>query len=202
MVVFKADKRVSEALNMSDFSIRKSIQAESINFAYYLSTEIPDLDDDMYTTNRLWKSDVYNSFQQETLKLEDKLATAIETFNYTEFLDLFLELGGNEQYFNSCVEVLTGGRVNIRLFNSRPDIANTPAIFDNTATNILNNFNRDKFTKRLSLIPHVSKYVNEVVNGSFTGNKKCIWKLDLRDYDMRLSTLGDLSTQIRARISK
>ena len=202
MVVFKADKRVSEALNMSDFAIRKSIQAESINFAYYLSTEIPDLDDDMYTTNRLWKSDVYNSFQQETLKLEDKLATAIETFNYTEFLDLFLELGGNEQYFNSCVEVLTGGRVNIRLFNSRPDIANTPAIFDNTATNILNNFNRDKFTKRLSLIPHVSKYVNEVVNGSFTGNKKCIWKLDLRDYDMRLSTLGDLSTQIRTRIFK
>lgn len=197
MVVFKADKRVSEALNLSDFEIRKGIQAETINFAYYLSTQIPDLDDDMYTTNKLWKTDTYESFQQATLKLEDKLAVAIETFNYVEFLDLFMELGGNEDYFNSCVEILTGNRVNIRLFNSRPDITGTPGLFDNTANNILNNFNVDKFKKRLNLIPHVSKYVNDVVNGNYTGNKKCVWKLDLKDYSMRLSTIGDFTNLIK-----
>ena len=180
MVVFEAKKRVSEALNISDNDIRKGIKNESINFAYYLATQVADLDDFMYTTNKGWKSSTYESFQQETLKIEDKLAAAIESNNYLELLNLYLELGGTEMVFNNCVEILTGGRVNMRLLNSRPDLAKKPGLFDNTASNILNNFNMSKLSKRLNLVPTISKYVNELDEGVFTGNKKTIWKLNLR----------------------
>lgn len=197
MIVFKSDKRVSEALQMNDNDIRYNIKAESINFAYYLSTQVPDLDDTMYSTNKDWKNEEYESFQQETLRIEDKLAAAIDSFNYEEFLDCYLQLGGSELYFNNCVEILTGGKVNIRLYNSRPDLADKPGLFDNSADNILSNFNRDKFNKRLNLIKHVSKYANEVVNGKLTGNKKCIWKLDIKDYENKLHLLNDFVSLIR-----
>lgn len=198
MVVFKSDKRVSEALNMSDDDIRKNIKNETINFAYYLSTQVPDLDDVMYTTNKLWKNDTYQSFQQETLHIGDKIANCIETFNYIEFLDYYIELGGSDERFNDCVEILTAGRVNIRLFNSRPDLATKPALFDLTPDNILNNFNKDKFNKRLNLIPHVKKNINDnKPGGVYTGNKKVVWNLDMKDYQHRLKVLNDLAKAIR-----
>lgn len=183
MVVFKADKRLSEALNMDDQDIRAAIENESINFAYYLSTKVVDASNGIYTTNKLWKSDTYERFQQEVIKHETRMAAAIADNDYKLFIDLYIQIGGNKDDFNQCVEYLTGSRVNIRLYNSRPDIATNPGLFDNSASKIFTTFNRNKFEKMLNNLPNVSKYVNDNVNNQYTGNKKCVWKTDLSTGD-------------------
>lgn len=176
MVIFESAMKVSKALGMEDTAIASAIRDESINFAYYLATQIANLDDANYTINTNWKTKVYDTFQEEAVSNEQKLADAILNFNYEKLFDVFMALGGTPGYFNRCVRIRKGAikGVNIVLYNSRPDIAGTPGLFDN----IFQNLNKKALDRRLSSISHVSRYVNDVRDG-YAGNKMCLFMTNI-----------------------
>lgn len=177
MVLFKADTKVSTALNMTDENIMQSIKDETINFAYYLSTQISDLDDQAYKRNDSWKHIEYEEYKQDALRLEDKLISAIDKNDIKTFINICVELGISPVEFNKCVEVLTGNRVNIRLANSSPtnSVGGKPGLFDFTDT--YNGFNKITFLRHVGNLSNVSRYVNDVNPLGVTANRKCIWKL-------------------------
>ena len=181
MVLFKADTKVSTALNMTDENIMQSIKDETINFAYYLSTQISDLDDQAYKRNDSWKHIEYEEYKQDALRLEDKLISTIDKNDIKTFINICVELGISPVEFNKCVEVLTGNRVNIRLANSSPtnSVGGKPGLFDFTDT--YNGFNKITFLRHVGNLSNVSRYVNDVNPLGVTANRKCIWKLGTID---------------------
>lgn len=176
MVVFESKVRASQALGMEDLAIAEAVKQESVNFAYYLATQITNLDDANYTHNANWKTTVYEVFQEEAVSNEQKLADAIMHFNYSKLFDVFMHLGGTEAYFNRCVRIRKGpmNGVNFVLYNSRPDLAGTPGLFDN----LFQNLNKKALDRRITSIPHVSRYVNDVRNG-YAGNKMCLFTTNI-----------------------
>lgn len=168
MVVFESPTKVSEALNMSDTDIAIAVKNESINFAYYLSACVTNLDDDSYTSNKNWKTEIYETFQNESVAIEQKLATAISEFDYQTIFDCFIHLGGNPYQFNKCVYKGMSS-INIVLLNSRPDLASTPGLLDN----LYASFNSKALLKRIGFFSNVSRYLNDVKNG-YKGNKMTV----------------------------
>lgn len=176
MVIFEATTKVSKALGMEDLDIAAAIKEESINFAYYLATQVTNIDDSSYTINTSWKTKVYEVFQEEAVSIEQKIADAILNFNYEKLFDAYMTLGGSPGHFNRCVRIRKGAikGVNIVLYNSRADIASTPGLFDN----IFQNLNKKALDRRLSSITHVSRYVNDVRDG-YAGNKMCLFMTNI-----------------------
>lgn len=182
MVLFKANTKVSVALNMTDEAIMQAIKDETINFAYYLSTQVSDLDDTAYKRNDAWKHIEYEEYKQDALRIEDKLISAIDKNDIHTFINLCVELGISTQEFNKCVEYLySGNHVNIRLANSNPQnsVGNKPGLFD--FTDAYQGFNKVAFLKRVGNLSNVSRYVNDVGANGIAANRKCVWKVGVVD---------------------
>lgn len=177
MVVFKATKKVSDALGMTNLDIMRAIEKESVDFAYYLATQVVSLDHDSYLTNESWKTDKYAMFQEEALRLEDKFAKGITLGDIDYILDIFLEAGGSLEKFAKAITICKYktaiSEVAIRLSNSRPDLACIPGILDEFKGSL----DMKRIHKKLSLVEHVRLRRNDTVNGTYSGNKKAFMAL-------------------------
>lgn len=183
MVVFESPVKVSKALNMADTEIAAAVKSESINFAYYLSACVTNIDDDSYISNKTWKSETYEVFQEEAVDIEQKLANAIAKYDYQALFDNFIHLGGNPYEFNKCV-YKGHNSINFVLFNSRPDLASTPGLFDQT----YQSFNKKGLLKRIGFLESISRYVNDVRNG-YKGNKMCVYMTNIPQHVIKESEL-------------
>lgn len=169
MVVFKSLKKVADVLGMSNTEIRKAIEKESKDFAYYLSTQVENLYGDTYTENYEWQDDAYKLFQESALSTEDRLAKFIDTEAWDEVIALLVESGHSYQQIGECI--YTSPRkpgFMFRLYNSRGDVAITKGIFDHSDLDF------KKLKKKLDNIPHVINNAIEYEPGSShrTGSRK------------------------------
>lgn len=175
MVVFNSKTKVSEALNMSNQEISEAISAESVDFAYYLATQVASLDDSAYLHNEAWKCKAYYTFIEEGQGIEDKLAKAIDSDNLKELLNYYIEAGGSKDYFKKCIIMNGHGRFILRLKNTRADLASSEALFDRVEDNV----NFRALAKKLDLMEAKIKKTNDIVNGAYCGNKATIYYADV-----------------------
>lgn len=132
LVIFKSEQRVSDALNMSDIDIKKHIQEESLNFAYYLSKYVSLLNDIDFQSNERWKDEVYQVFQEVAQNIEDRLLFALEYNNMDSFIELLLSVGLTIPKIKQCVEYSAKLKLYyFRLFNTNEQFASVPGLFTN-----------------------------------------------------------------------
>lgn len=174
MVVFNSKTKVSEALNMTNQEISEAISAESVDFAYYLSTQVPSLDDNAYLHNEAWKCKAYHAFLEEGQGIEDKLAKAIDSDNIKDLLNYYVDIGGSKDYFKKCISMNGHGKFVIRLKNTRADLATKEALFDRVEDNV----NFKALAKKLDLMDNKVKKTNDIINGTYCGNKVTIYYAD------------------------
>jgi len=169
MVVFKSLRRVADVLGMNNTAIRKAIESETKDFAYYLSTQVESLYGDTYEENYEWQDDAYKLFQETALCVEDKLAKLIDINDYTEFLAILNEFGiTNEMIAESCYTSPRKAGYILRLFNTRSDVATVKGIFDHS------DLDYKKIKKKLDNIEHVTNSTTEYEPGTSnrTGSRK------------------------------
>lgn len=173
MVVFNSKTRVSDALDMSNQEIAECIKSESVDFAYYLSTQVPSLDDTAYLHNEAWKTKTYHTFIEQGQSMEDKVAKAIDSDDLKSLLAYYMDMGGSKELFKRAVSINGHGKYIIRLKNTRADLASVDAIFDR-----IDDFNFKALSKKLDLMEGKINKINDVQNGSTSGNKAIIYYAD------------------------
>jgi hypothetical protein len=188
MVVFRSLTPVSEALNMSNTEIQKAIEAETKDFAYYLSTEVKPLQGDQYVTNESWKDEAYRLFQENSLSMEDRIIKAVDNKKVDQILELLEESGLSthdiaESFYKN--PKTTGYKM--RLLNSRPDSADVKGALDSEM------FNIKLLRKKLQLVSHLSYNLVEYVTGTSTrtGSKKTEWDIPVADMPSNIIKLVD-----------
>lgn len=138
LVVGWGRRRVSDALDMDDKSIRDGIISEQIDFAYYLATEVQAINYNDYHRNDRWKTidNDYYQFMEEGIPLSRKFALAIGA-SYEE-----PKLGKLKEMFphiGACVVKLRcsmhGSKYRLRLWNAKgtsyDDMITIQGILDN-----------------------------------------------------------------------
>lgn len=174
MVVFSTNTKVVDALGMSNLEIQQSIKDESTDFAYYLATQVPDLDDGAYLHNEAWKTESYHKFIEEGQFIEDKIAKAIDQDDIRRLLDYYVEIGGAKEKFKSCISINGHGRFVMRLLNTRSDLASGKGLFDGMEDMI----NLKRLNKKLDLMDQKIKRTNDTKGGSYSGNKMTVFYMD------------------------
>lgn len=168
MVVFSCNTRVSDALGMSNLQIQEAIRDESVDFAYYLATQVADLPDQDYLHNEGWKTQSYHNFIEEGQAIEDKIAKAIDSDDIKKLAECVLELGGSIGMIKNALSIDGKGKLMLRLYNTRPDLASGTAVFDR----LQDNLNWRKLAKKLDLMDRKVVSVNDTQNGQYCGNKR------------------------------
>lgn len=170
MVVFKSTEKLSDALNMDPNDIYDAITNESVDFAYYLATQVQAIDIKDYVTNTNWKQEEYNAFQQQNLKLDDKLLKAIDDNNFEDFINVCKDLNIS---MTKIIESTTfsKGSYFIRLFNSNVIKAKIPALLQDIELGY-------QFKKKLYLTKNTSNNVSEYDNNNrYVGNKRTTYNI-------------------------
>lgn len=161
LVIFKSAQRVSDALNMSDIDIKKHIQEESLNFAYYLAKYVSLLNDTDFQSNERWKDEVYQVFQEVAHNIEDRLLYALEYNNMDSFIELLLSVGVTIPKMKQCIEYSAKLKMYyFRLFNTNEQFASIPSLFNN-----LQVIDVGKIKKKLYAIKSAKIYQTDYVNG-------------------------------------
>lgn len=184
MVVFKSLRKVADVLGLSNTQIRKSIEAESKDFAYYLATQVENLYGDAYGENYDWQDDAYKLFQENALTVEDRLVKLIDQQDTNEIIALLVESGHTLEQIGKCLykSPRKSGYL-FRLHNTRPDVASVPGMFD------YSELNYKSMKKKLDNIAHMVNSVVDYEPGSShrTGSRKTEMQLfkipeDLKKY--------------------
>lgn len=131
LVIFKSQKKVSEALKLDDMEIKRRIQLESLDFAYFLaSSYVNILADKDYQSNENWKDEVYQQFQEVAADIEDQILRAMEYHNIELLIELLLSIGLTIPKIKQSVEYSTKLKIYyLRVFNTNEQFASVPAIF-------------------------------------------------------------------------
>lgn len=166
LVIFKSSQKVTDVLGMTDEQIAKAIDNEAVNFAYFLSRQ-PLLDDKAYIDNAVWKTDAYKDFQLMSQTGNDfELLPVLERADGTEVMNMFINLGFTLQQIRQSIKVtMKNNTYRLILYNANPSVATVPGLYDNIA------YEYKKFRKKLLLLDNVKTNVNDLVNGSYNGNK-------------------------------
>lgn len=173
MVVFKSMQKVSTALNMSNEAIRNAIVKESVDFAYFLSTQVHNIDYNDYVNNQNWKNETYEDFQDNALKYEDKIAKAIDSKDVNSFINTCLELNLTDDDIVNSLSVYSNTYY-VRLIDTNPSKSLGKALFSSN----LSNLDIKYLSKRLQNVGNVSYNIQENLNGVYNGNKKTSAKFD------------------------
>ncbi|EAK0091977.1 primase-helicase family protein [Campylobacter jejuni] len=167
MVVFKSTKRVADALGITNEEIRNAIIRESKDFAYYLAQHVTDIPYNQYITNQTWKTSSYDDFQENALRYEDKIAKAIDTDNCEQFINICIELNIKEADIINAISQYNY-KYYIRLLNTNPLRANSPALLSNNIDKI----DEKLLYKKLQNVSNVSYKVQDNKDNKYTGNKR------------------------------
>lgn len=166
MVVFKSTSKVSEALGITNTQLEKKIKEETLDFAYYLATEVNPLYGDTYISNAAWKDESYKEFQSSALGAEDTIIKYLDDNKAEELFELFLEAGvPKEAILESTYE--ENDKYFLRLFNSKELDALVPALFTHTALKL----DWKIFKKKLQLVPTIRFRLNEYADGVYVNKK-------------------------------
>ena len=167
LVVFKSDQKLSEVLGIDDLDIKNSIQRESLDFAYYLATQVKMLDNESYIINTNWKDTQYEDFVNEGYDNEELLLKAFELQNIEAILERLEILGVNYQTIAKCLEYSTKmGSYFLRLFNSVEKNASVPSIFTFMDIDV------KRIKKKSVLIKSIKRFQDDYVDGSKIQNKR------------------------------
>lgn len=127
MVVFQAHTTISEALNMTEQDIKAKVKSETVDFAYYLATQVDALSGNDYQTNRNWKTKDYHEYIEHSMSYEDRIRKYIINDDIDSLLSLCYDLGMDDELIAKSIYEYKG-RTTIRMVNSREDIATKPAL--------------------------------------------------------------------------
>ena len=195
MVVFKSLRRVADVLGLSNTQIRKSIEAESKDFAYYLATQVENLYGDAYGENYDWQDDAYKLFQENALTAEDRLVKLIDQQDTNEIIALLVESGHSLEQIGKCLYTSPrkSGYV-FRLHNTRPDVASVPGMFDYSDLSYKN------MKRKLDNIAHMVNNVTEYEPGTShrTGSRKTEMLLYKIPEDLKKHVTDDMVTEINS----
>ena len=170
MVVFRSTQRLSDSLGMSNLTIERNINNEIVDFAYYLATEVKELEGDAYITNEPWKSEHYYDFIESGLSVVDRLAKYIDDDNIEQLFATCLEEGLTAEEVNRCIYSMERtGNLKLRLFNSKNEVAEVEGLF-----NKLPSLNLKKLRQKIKLCENVKSNIVEYYVGSSdkTGSRK------------------------------
>lgn len=131
LVIFKSEKKVSDALNLDDMEIKRRIQLESLDFAYFLaSSYVTIISDRDYQSNEKWKDEVYQQFQEVAADIEDQILRAMEYHNIELLLELLLSIGLTLPKIKQSIEYSTKLKIYyLRVFNTNEQFASIPSVF-------------------------------------------------------------------------
>ncbi|MGE4420543.1 MAG: hypothetical protein AB7D38_12050 [Sulfurimonas sp.] len=178
MVVFKNLTEISKALDMSNEDIKRAIIKESKFFAYYLSVEVSSLEGDSYIANYKWKEDSYVEFQEQSQSIESRLAKQIDQNNFAEFMNVFIEAGGTIELLAKAIyKPMKKPHYNVRLYNTREDVASHMGLFNNIPIDI------NAIRKAITTISHIGNSLVDYEKGCNvrTGSKKSEWYIYQKD---------------------
>lgn len=195
MVVFKSLRRVADVLGLTNTQIRKSIEAESKDFAYYLATQVESLYGDAYGENYDWQDDAYKLFQENALTAEDRLVKLIDQQDTNEIIALLVESGHSLEQIGKCLYTSPrkSGYV-FRLHNTRPDVASVPGMFDYSDLSYKN------MKRKLDNIAHMVNNVTEYEPGTShrTGSRKTEMQLYKIPEDLKKHVTDERVTEINS----
>lgn len=195
MVVFKSLRRVADVLGLTNTQIRKSIEAESKDFAYYLATQVESLYGDAYGENYDWQDDAYKLFQENALTVEDRLVKFIDQQDTNEIIALLVETGHTLEQIGKCM--YTSPRKSgylFRLHNTRPDVASVTGMFDYSELNF------KSMKKKLDNIAHMINNIVECEPGTShrTGSRKTEMQLYKIPEDLKKHVIDEHVTEINS----
>jgi len=170
MVVFKSTQRLADALGLSNIQIERNINNEIIDFAYYLATEVKELEGDPYITNEVWKSEAYYDFIEGGLTSTDKIAKNIDDSNIEQLFQALIDLGlSANEINNSMYRMERTQEIKLRLYNSREEKAEIPGILNKQI-----DINIKKIRQKIKLCNNVKYDLVEYFIGTSekTGSKK------------------------------
>ena len=131
LVIFKSQQRVADALKLDDMEIKRRIQQESLDFAYYLASyNVSILNDKDYQSNESWKDEVYTQFQEVAHDIEDQILYAIDYNRVDKLVELLLSIGLTIPRIKQSIEYSVKLKTYyFRLFNTNEQFASIPSIF-------------------------------------------------------------------------
>lgn len=163
LVIFKSQQRVSDSLKLDDMEIKRRIQRESMDFAYYLaSSAVNIICDKDYQSNDNWKDEVYEQFQEVAQDIEDQILKAMEYNDITRLVELLLTLGITTTKIKQSIEYSTKLKsYYLRVGNTNEQYASRPSVFASCSTLDMGKLKRKLGTLNCCKI-HQSDYVDGV----------------------------------------
>jgi len=139
-VVYYSDMSFSEYmkinnLHFTDSQVRAQIASESLDFAYYLATEVDSATDDEYYSNSLEKDDVYKKFYTSALPLIKKIGLAKQHPETLLPILKEVQLYNEQNFIKACRVIQRKTYVQVCMLNIGTSFEEPtyPGILDNVA---------------------------------------------------------------------
>ena len=162
LVIFKSQQRVSDSLKLDDMEIKRRIQRESCDFAYFLASNYVNIICDKdYQSNDNWKDEVYEQFQEVAQDIEDQILKAMEYNDTTRLVELLLSLGITTSKIKQSIEYSTKLKSYfLRVSNTNEQYASLPSVFASCS-----NLDFGKLKRKLGTLNCCKMYQSDYIDG-------------------------------------